>query len=380
MQVIKNMERRTIQFGREKRVLTKRKQNSKFLQFLFQNFDILTLFKRRVVTRLFWGRSNFYKNITHFVIISITLAVTITGTIYGVRNSTANAQNTLSAGETVTGQEDLLEQGGSIETVLATSSDNGGLNIINYTVQEGDSIETIAEEYNLNPDTIRSINADVGSIAFSDNLQVGWVLKIPSINGYIYEVKPGDTIDSIVTTAGVTNNEVNRFNIIEFNNLQPPYDLAGISTIFVPDGNRDLRPSGSVNIPTGVFIDPLSHSSCVGYNFTRGYLSYHNGVDLAKWDGCIISSMANGVVTYAGWRSQGQGYMVEIDHGGGIVTKYFHGNGEFYARTGQTVKQGDPIMYMGTTGFSTGVHLHFSLWKDGRSVNPRPYVPYKGAY
>ena len=69
------------------------------------------------------------------------------------------------------------------------------------------------------------------------------------------------------------------------------------------------------------------------------------------------------------------GNNVQIDHGGGIITHYYHGS-EVYVRTGQRVSQGDLIMYMGTTGNSTGVHLHFTLFKNGVAVDPEGFVPF----
>ena len=86
--------------------------------------------------------------------------------------------------------------------------------------------------------------------------------------------------------------------------------------------------------------------------------------------------LPNGTVIYSGWSSGGEGYNVRIDHGGGIVTHYYHGNGELYVKAGDKVQQGQPIMYMGTTGNSTGVHLHFSLFYKGRAIDPAPYVSF----
>ena len=94
------------------------------------------------------------------------------------------------------------------------------------------------------------------------------------------------------------------------------------------------------------------------------------------WPGCPISAIASGKVVYAGWSQYGEGYNVRIDHGGGIVSHYYHGNGDIWVKTGDHVEQGQLIMFMGTTGNSTGVHLHLSLFKDNVAVDPAPYIPY----
>lgn len=334
--------------------------------------------KLKILSRLFWGRGVLYKQFLHLFMFFGTVLVAISGLFYQLSNVDANQ---LFFDNQTLGSNDLISQGGSIESVLVTDPDVGGITTTNHIVAQGETLEDLSELYNVSKDTIRWANINVGTIAFTDNLQSGWELTIPELNGVIYKVKSGDTIDSIVEQASLTNDEANRFNIIEFNNLEPPYNLVEGQTLFIPDGNlRDPLPTDALDIPTGVFIDPLYDPSCVNYVFTRGYLSYHNGVDLALGGGCIISAIANGVITYAGWGSGGQGHWVEIDHGSGIKSQYFHGNGTFYVQQGDWVEQGQPIMYMGTSGNSTGTHLHFSLWKDGSSVNPRPYVPYRGRY
>jgi hypothetical protein len=215
---------------------------------------------------------------------------------------------------------------------------------------------------------------------FGDQIKEGWELKIPEIDGVVHKVQSGDTIDYIVNRYAQDNAEVNEFTISELNRIKDDEDLKAGMYIFIPGGNIKTQEIGDLTIPEGAFIDPLSHPSCKGYNFSRGFLSYHNGVDLAKWNGCSISAVADGFVEYAGWADGGQGYMVRIKHPGGIKTEYFHGKGTYYVKAGDVVRQGDLIMEMGSTGNSTGTHLHFILWKDGIAINPRPYVPYRGAY
>jgi murein DD-endopeptidase MepM/ murein hydrolase activator NlpD len=342
---------------------------------LFSVLDIFNLIKRKVVSRMFWGRSNYYKNIVHIIIFSITLVVAITGALYKFQFAT-QAQTSFQVSASAVGQKDLLEQGGSIETVLVTDPEAGGLLTFKHTVNPGETLDSIAEQYGVTKDTIRWASSDVVS-PFTDKIEPGWKLTIPSLNGVLYTVKRGQSLDQIITETSVNNTEANHFNIVEFNNLTPPYNLEEGQKLFIPDGNlKSADVAGGIDIPVGVFADPLSDSQCRGYTYSRGFAYYHDGVDLAHWPGCPISAVANGVVTIAGWQSAGQGYMVEIDHGGGIVTKYFHGSGEYYVKKGDRVSQGQPIMMMGTTGYSTGVHLHFSLWKDGIAVDPAPYVPY----
>lgn len=341
----------------------RKKRNQKIDAHFLQNV------KAYVTSRMFWGRSNFYRNFTLTLMLTLTFLVSLSGLVYKISGS-AESQNTFfQSDSSIVGQYDLLEQGGSIETVISIDPEIG-IKIQKHVVKEGETLQSIAEDYNVTIDTIRWASSDVVNI-FSNNVEEGWELSIPAINGVLYEVKPGQTMQSVINDTGG-----NDFDIIEFNELEPPYELVAGEFIFVPNGNL-FRPDVDVtDIPRGVFTNPLSHSACSGYGFSRGFLSYHNGVDLPKAGGCPISSVANGYVSYAGWSPGGQGYNVVIDHGGGISTHYYHGDGTFWVQTGERVQQGQPLLHMGCTGNCTGTHLHFSLFKDGIAIDPAPFVPY----
>lgn len=346
----------------------KRKSKQYFYSFGFVTSEI----KRRIISRMFWGRSYFYKNIVHFLVIIITISVTLSGIIYRVSDVSASG-STLS-GEYTIGSNDLLTQGGSIATVLRTDSTNlSALQNKKYTVQSGDTLESISGQFNVSMDTIRWANPNVIS-PFTNDIQTGWELAIPEINGVLYTVRQGQTLDDIISLTNANNDESNRFNIIELNQLVPPYNVNAGYKLFIPDGNLFSQSVEVEGIPRGIFINPLSSPDCGGYLYQRGFTSYHDGVDLSKWDGCTIQATANGTVYYAGWEVL-SGFTVKIDHGGGIHTYYYHLR-DVYSRAGDRVQQGDSIGYMGTTGNSTGTHLHFVLKKDFIAVDPEPYVPY----
>ncbi|NLX63777.1 MAG: peptidoglycan DD-metalloendopeptidase family protein [Clostridiaceae bacterium] len=106
-----------------------------------------------------------------------------------------------------------------------------------------------------------------------------------------------------------------------------------------------------------------------------GYKKMHGGIDIGAPQGTPIHAAANGKVICAAWRSGGSGNTVIIDHGGGITTLYFHiMNGGILVREGQTVKAGDVIAKVGSTGLSTGPHLHFEVRKNGVRQDPLNYV------
>lgn len=99
----------------------------------------------------------------------------------------------------------------------------------------------------------------------------------------------------------------------------------------------------------------------------------HSGTDIAMPMGAYIIAANDGVVTKAGYSTTGYGNMVLIDHGGGVSTLYGHGS-EILVQAGQTVKRGDIIMKAGSTGWSTGPHLHFEVRINGQHVDSLPYI------
>ncbi len=327
----------------------------------------------RFVSRLFWGRSNLYKNIIHLGILMTTMVVAVYGFVYRINVvSGSSAEYGNSLGST----SDLLYQGASIETVLLNAERGINITTEKYTVKPGDTLESIAATHGVSMDTIRWASGDVLS-PFTNQVEIGMVLTIPEINGVLYEVKPGDSLDSIISITSLANDEANRFNVIELNSLVEPYNLNVGQKLFIPNGNlRGTDNVGDIDIPRGVFSNPLIHPDCAGYTYQRGYTSYHNGIDISRYPPCPISAIANGVVIYAGWGNFGEGYHVKVDHGGGIVSHYYHGDGQFWVKAGDRVQQGQALMMMGTSGNSTGIHLHISLFKNGYAVDPEGYVPY----
>ena len=116
---------------------------------------------------------------------------------------------------------------------------------------------------------------------------------------------------------------------------------------------------------TGVVSSP--------YGLRWGGTDFHPGMDIANDMGTPIVATADGIVEYAGWNSGGYGNMVDINHGNGIMTRYGHAS-QVVVSTGQHVKRGQLIAYMGSTGFSTGPHVHYEVHVNGNRVNPISYL------
>ncbi len=118
---------------------------------------------------------------------------------------------------------------------------------------------------------------------------------------------------------------------------------------------------GWISSPYGKRADPFT-----------GKPAFHHGIDFAGKEGSNVLAVAAGVVTAVGERS-GYGEMVEISHGDGFVTRYSH-NKQNLVQPGEVVRKGQPIALMGSTGRSTGAHVHYEVYKHGRSVDPSSYV------
>lgn len=107
--------------------------------------------------------------------------------------------------------------------------------------------------------------------------------------------------------------------------------------------------------------------------FSRGSDSFHDGIDIASSVGSPILAAGDGTVVFSGWKAV-YGKTVEIDHGYGIISKYGH-NSQLLVKEGDRVKKGDEIATMGTTGWSTGPHLHFTIIEEGATQDPETYLP-----
>ncbi len=159
------------------------------------------------------------------------------------------------------------------------------------------------------------------------------------------------------------------------NNAVGTYGTIVIDNGFANDLNLNLgqfggSPLANPNVPsiwptTGVVTSP--------YGLRWGGTDFHPGIDIANDMGTPIVATADGIVEYAGWNAGGYGNMVDINHGNGLMTRYGHAS-QVVVTSGQHVKRGQLIAYMGSTGFSTGPHCHYEVHVNGQRVNPISYL------
>ena len=242
-----------------------------------------------------------------------------------------------------------------------------------YHVQPGDTVQGIAATFGLNPETIMWSNPAIEDQP--DFLKIGQEVVILPIDGVYHEVKDGDTLESIAKQYKV---DISNITDVEWNNLQPPdYVIVPGMKLIVKDGVKPFVPkvvtTYSGPVPSGVqgtgkFLWPV-----IGY-ITQSYWSGHRAVDIAAPPNTEVHAADAGYVSFAGWTDVGYGYLVVIDHGNGWQTYYAHNN-SFAVVLGQEVARGQVISYSGSTGHSTGPHVHFEIRYNGVPQNPLIYLP-----
>lgn len=235
-----------------------------------------------------------------------------------------------------------------------------------YQVRAGDIISKIAEEYNVSQDTILSVN-DIHS---SRRIQIGQYLKIPSIEGVLYTVKKdGETFASISEKYNVSEAECAAVNAHKAS-------LKAGETVFVPGGELDAMTLREIN--GDLFRRPLhaSYYLSSGYGWRNspftGRRSFHSGIDMAAPSGTAIYAALPGKVTFTGYNSIYGNYVI-ITHHSGYKTLYGHMS-TITVRNGSFVDCSTRIGKVGNTGMSTGSHLHFTIFRWGKTVNPLSYI------
>jgi murein DD-endopeptidase MepM/ murein hydrolase activator NlpD len=351
------------------------------------------------------ARSTLFRVTSHVVILAVILGAAGLAGLSQTNDAAAASDNVLASAAQLTLPEDanLIGQGGPIlidQASIAPLADpyttipnRPRRGIVEYTVQSGDTLFGIAALYGLKPETVLWANYD----ALQDNphlLAPGLVLDIPPVDGIVYTVQAGDTVDSIAAKYNTTADAIYTAGY-EWNRLKPGQPVVADTTLIIPGGSREFKawnltqasaapPSASGGrtnaglcanvtgglVGTGSFTWPTDKHWVSGNNYTP----WHQGLDLAARLGDPVYAADNGVVVYAGWNVWGYGNLVVIDHGNGWQTWYAH-NSAIYVGCGQNVFQGSVIAAAGSTGHSTGPHVHFETRFEGTLPNPFNVLP-----
>lgn len=236
-----------------------------------------------------------------------------------------------------------------------------------YTVHKlvaGENIGKVAARYELNIDTIISVNG----ITSTRTVPQGKLLRIPNENGILYAVAEGDSVQSVAAKL-----EVPEQGIYEANGIAPGTAISAKSTLFVPGAKLD--PFRLREINGELFRWPLPVrgylSSYFGQRqdpFNTGAYQRHNGIDIATSTGTPVLAAMEGTVVVAAFTPVNGNYII-IAHHSGYKTFYGHLSA-FKVKVGDYVTMGKVIALSGNTGLSTGSHLHFTVYKYGSPINP----------
>lgn len=354
--------------------------------YLIHKLDFLITFIQSITINglLFTGRVKFYtlsklilsngkygNKIRDFAVIGMALFIFLSGNVFqkGLVTEASESSSDFISSDTeslLSGYISVTTQAG--EKVLLDEP-------IEHIVEEGETLQSIGKKYGITYDSIQYAN----NLSIT-SVKVGQKLLIPSVEGTLHTVKLGDTVDKLAKKYGVPSQV-----IVDFNYLDAPYTLTAGTVITIPNakkpstnqyysGNSDYGLSaygvfphvGDVQHGTGQFSWPFSGI------LTQGYHAYHHAIDIAAHTG-DVKAADKGTVIRSGWWEGGYGNAVQIDHGNGYVTTYAHMS-VLAVSVGDNVEKGQKIGVVGSTGRSTGPHVHFTLQKDGVFVNPLEYL------
>lgn len=251
---------------------------------------------------------------------------------------------------------------------------------IQYESKAGDTVEKISRRYHVSPNTIVKNNA---SDKIDDVLEPGTKLTILPVDGIAHPVEKSETLAELSKRYDVGVQE-----IIDANQLDNPHMISERQKIIIPNATdlkkrpkpvsvmqaiQNSRTGKSPQVTISKTGRRLSWPSAgvVSSNFGWRWFRMHNGMDVAAPVGTAIKAVKEGRVVYSGWMG-GYGYAIDIDHGNGLRTRYAHCSA-LKVSVGQQVGRGQVIAAMGSTGNSTGPHLHFEVHQNGRAIDPRRF-------
>jgi len=345
-------------------------------------------------------------------LLSIILLVTVVWLLrlfYTQPAATENTANALQTGPTapVASIEELSSQsevvfGGipRLAQVHTSIPSRPRQDVIKYTVVEGDTLFGIAEKFGLKPETVLWGNYYV-LLDDPHALKAGQELNILPVDGTYHEWQPGEGLNGVASYYGVKPEDIinfpgNNLDMATIGDLAHPNIKPG-TWLVVPGGRREFiswsAPLGVTRqnpatarvlgpgacdaisggaVGYGTFIWPSNKHYLSGFDYTPS--ANHWGIDIAGNTGEAVYATDAGVVVYAGWNNYGYGNMIMVDHGNNFQSLYGHLSA-INVGCGQSVGQGDVIGAIGSTGHSSGSHLHFEIRSLSSFVNPWDVLP-----
>ncbi|MDQ5981261.1 MAG: hypothetical protein QG570_8 [Patescibacteria group bacterium] len=344
-------------------------------QLTVTNLNLYRILKFKIVGTLIWSQGKVGLRIRNLFILIFICFVFILGGIFQDRFVEIDGTDELSFLNT----DSLLIAKASAST---QQSDTKLLDSpVEHTVVENESLSEIGMKYGITIESIKFANNLVKS-----EVPAGTVLKIPPVEGTLHQVKADtsgnpETIESLARRYRVPTQ-----TIVDFNYLDLPYTLTVGQFITIPKAevpsNQRYYAGTPVYDTSAYGIIPTSKTGGSGggkFNWplsgilTQGFSSYHPAIDIANRTGDILAG-DKGTVVRSGWWQGGYGNAVQLDHGNGYVSTYAHMS-SISVSVGDEVSQGQKLGVVGSTGRSTGPHLHFTIQFDGKYISPMDLLP-----
>lgn len=312
----------------------------------------------------------------HASILGLALTVLVGGGVIASNSVVSGSYPGVAANPLIASSSE--GEGGSVIsssiTPVTIISDKPRDKIIDYEVKDGDTVSKIAEEFAVSEETILWENS------FSKNMQIkpGQKIRILPVSGIAHEVESGDTIYSIAKKYQANAQAI---LVFPFNDVGEDFALNTGDTIIVPDGAPPEKPKpaptqylAKSQVPVGPTTGSGQFAWPASGEMAQYFSWYHPAIDISNLGGGPIKASDGGTVTVAGWPdASGYGNRVIIDHGNGYTTLYAH-MASIYVSAGQRVGKGEVLGMMGSTGRSTGVHVHLEIRNNGAALNPLGFL------
>jgi len=335
----------------------------------------------------------FARTCAHLAVIAVAItAIGLSSVDWSVQAAQSFSVPALPAPTAKETTEDALAQVNGHDTNTSISDSNGAnepvvrlaqphtiiperprLGVITYTIQAGDTVQAIANLFGLEPTTVMWANPAIEDAP--DLLRIGQDVTILPIDGVYHQVAEDDTLEVIAEKYEV---EPEAITACEYNHLEPPdYVINEGMQIIVPGGEKPYVPkvvtSYTGAVPEGARGTGRFQWPVLG-RITQGYWYGHRAIDIGAPTGSAVQAADGGFVSFTGWTDVGYGYLIVLDHANGFSTYYAHLS-NIYVSAGQAVERGQVIGAVGSTGRSTGPHLHFEVRYYNAQQNPRAYLP-----
>lgn len=263
------------------------------------------------------------------------------------------------------------------DLVLTQKTKQPRKDIVDYTVTPGDTVSTIAENFAISVSTILWEN----NLSSYSIIRPGDKLAILPVSGITHKVANGENLEKIADKY-----RIDRLKIMEINKMTDASKLAISQKLIIPGGSKTGYAKPATNAYSGISIvknlvnapnaSPVSGNKMnwptIGHTITQYFSWRHYAIDIANKLGTPVYAADAGTAEYVGW-GKGYGNQIVINHGGGKKTRYAHLS-QFFISKGQEVEKGETIAAMGSTGHSTGPHVHFEVIINNIKYNPLNYI------